>query len=141
MRSTDDIIRRLEENGIQASAQRVAVAEYVLSTDDHPSADQVFARVKGRIPVLSRATVYNTLNLFVAKGLLRQHVLAEGRIVFDPNVEAHHHFIDEDTGRIHDIPWAAIDVKRVETLEGFDVREYQVVLRGRRARAARRTKT
>jgi Fe2+ or Zn2+ uptake regulation protein len=138
---TDDLIRRLEENGIQASAQRVAVAEYVLSTDDHPSADQVFARVKGRIPVLSRATVYNTLNLFVAKGLLRQHVLAEGRVVFDPMTEPHHHFIDEETGRIHDVPWKALDVKHVESLDGFDVREYQVVLRGRRARGSKRSKT
>jgi len=87
--------------------------------------------VRSKIPVLSRATVYNTLNLFVDKGLLRQLVLAEGKVVFDPNVVAHHHFIDEVTGAIHDVPWDALEVKHVERLRGYDIAEYQVVLRGR----------
>lgn len=123
----------LEQFGIQPSAQRVAVADYVLSTDDHPSAEQVWARVKERFPVLSRATVYNTLNLFVEKGLLRELVIAEGKVVFDPKLTPHHHFIDEETQSIVDIPWEALQVKNVDALRGFDVREYQVVMRGRRA--------
>jgi len=122
----------LRARGIQPSAQRLAVAGYVLDTVDHPSADQVWARVKRRVPMISRATVYNTLNLLVEKGLLRQLVLAEGRIVFDPHVAPHHHFVDDETGAILDVPWNALDVRRVEALEGIDVREYQVVLRGRR---------
>lgn len=126
-----DVIATLEERGIQPSPQRVAVARYVLTTRDHPSADQVFARVKDSLPVLARATVYNTLNLFVAKGLLRQHILAEGRVVFDPKIEPHHHFVDDATGAIHDIAWDALTVKNVAALEGLDVREYQVVLRGK----------
>ncbi len=132
-----DAIRTLEEHGIQPSAQRVAVARYVLVTDEHPSADQVFARVKHDLPVLSRATVYNTLNLFVDKGLLRQLVLAEGRVVFDPKTTPHHHFIDDDTGAIRDVPWEALKVKNVESLEGLDVREYQVVMHGKARRKRR----
>jgi Fe2+ or Zn2+ uptake regulation protein len=121
----------LREHGIQPSAQRVAVAQYVLDTQEHPSADQVWARVKRGMPVLSRATVYNTLNLFVKKGLLQQLVLAEGKVVFDPKVDDHHHFIDDATGRIHDIPWDALQVEKVDKLAGFDVKRYQVVMRGR----------
>ena len=127
----------LEELGIQPSAQRVAVADYVLGTDDHPSAEQVWARVKERFPMLSRATVYNTLNLFVEKGLLRELVIAEGKVVFDPKLTPHHHFIDEDTQSIVDVPWEALQVKNVDALRGFDVREYQVVMRGRRTSARR----
>jgi Fe2+ or Zn2+ uptake regulation protein len=125
-----EILRR---HGIQPSAQRLAVAEYVLDTDEHPSAEKVFAKVSGTLPMISRATVYNTLNLFVRKGILRQLVLAEGNVVFDPKLEPHHHFVDDATGEIHDIPWDALDVRRVDSLRGVDVREYQVVLRGRRA--------
>jgi Fe2+ or Zn2+ uptake regulation protein len=125
---------RLREAGIQPSAQRLALAEYVLSTEAHPSADQVWTEVRARVPMISRATVYNTLNLFVRKGLLRELQLAEGRVVFDPNMGPHHHFIDEATGRIHDVPWDALEVRRVEALRGLEVREYQVVLRGRKAR-------
>lgn len=132
-----DELAELSQRGIQPSAQRVAIARYVLRTDEHPSADQVFAKVKDELPVMSRATVYNTLNLFVEKGLLKAHVLAEGRVVFDPNLAPHHHFIDEDTGSIVDIPWSALNVANVEELDGFDVHEYQVVLRGKRKKARR----
>jgi Fe2+ or Zn2+ uptake regulation protein len=130
---TAEIIAKLKQHGIQPSAQRLAVAEYVLGTDAHPSADEVWAKV-GRRLFISRATVYNTLNLFVDKGLLRAFVLAEGRVVFDPNVEPHHHFIDEETETIHDIPWGDVRVAIPPALRarGYLVREHQVVMRGRR---------
>jgi Fur family iron response transcriptional regulator len=128
----DDTAELLRAHGIQPSAQRVAVADYVLHTDEHPSADAVFQRVRGQIPVLSRATVYNTLNLLVEKGLLRTLTLSEGNQVFDPRVEPHHHFIDETSGHITDVPWSALRVSSIDALADFDVREYQVVLRGRR---------
>jgi Fe2+ or Zn2+ uptake regulation protein len=127
-----DLAAILRQRRIQPSAQRMAIAAYVLDTEDHPSADQVFVKVRRKQPTISRATVYNTLNRFVREGLLRTLVLAEGRVVFDPNVRAHHHFVDEATGRIHDVPWDALGVSRVDTLVGLDVREYQVILRGRR---------
>lgn len=126
------VIKLLRDRGVQPSAQRVAVAEYALTTEDHPSADQVWARVRKSFPMISRATVYNTLNLFVAKGLLQPLVLSEGKVVFDPKVDRHHHFIDEDTGSIHDVPWQALEVKNIQALRGYDVRQYQVVLRGKR---------
>ncbi len=134
-----ETLQALTEHGIQPSAQRVAVADYVLYTTDHPSADQVWAAVKRGFPMLSRATVYNTLNLFTKKGLLRELVLAEGKVVFDPKLEAHHHFVDEDSGEILDVPWSALDVHRVDSLNGFDVREYQVVMRGRKTRVQKRS--
>jgi Fe2+ or Zn2+ uptake regulation protein len=124
----------LRTRGIHPSAQRVAVARYVLSTSDHPSADEVFLRVRRKFPMVSRATVYNTLNLFVAKGLLRQLVLTGGRVVFDSNLDRHHHFIDVGSGKIEDVPWEALRVEDVATLKGFEVSEYQVVMRGRKHR-------
>jgi Fur family iron response transcriptional regulator len=132
------VIEKLRQHGVSPSAQRLAVAEHVLMTDAHPSADEVFAIVKRGFPMISRATVYNTLNLFVEKGLLRELVLAEGRIVFDPKVDAHHHFVDEESGAIRDIPWEKLTVAGVDGLSGVDVREYQVVLRGK-LKARRRT--
>jgi len=81
--------------------------------------------------MISRATVYNTLNLFVKKQLLRQVVLDDGKTLFDANVENHHHFVDEETGQIHDIPWDSLAVSKLDSLNGFEVREYHVVMRGR----------
>lgn len=125
---------RLEKQGIRATAQRLAIAEFVLHTDEHPSADEIWDAVRASFPMVSRATVYNTLNLFVDHGLLRPLVVTEGRVVFDPNVEKHHHFIDEETGKIFDLPWEALEVGRIDQLQGFDVRDYQVLVRGTKRR-------
>ena len=121
----------LRKHGIQASPQRVAVGQAVLFTESHPTAEEVSARARAKQPWLSRATVYNTLNLFVRKGLLRTFKLGEGPVVYDPKVDAHHHFIDERSGRITDLPWEAVKVEAVGDLKGLRVREVQVILRGR----------
>jgi Fur family iron response transcriptional regulator len=128
----NDVIGLLRDHGIQPTPQRIAVAECVLEETSHPTADQVWERVQKSCPTISRATVYNTLNLFVEKGLVKTQVLREGTAVFDPFTAAHHHFIDEETGQIVDIPWDAVKVEGSDSLEGLDVREYQVVMRGRR---------
>jgi Fe2+ or Zn2+ uptake regulation protein len=122
----------LRRHDIRPSAHRLAIADFVLHTRSHPSADDVFTTVREDFPIVSRATVYNTLNLFVRKGLLRRLAVSEGRIVYDPDLSPHHHLVDEDTGEVHDIPWDALPVPRIESIEGFDVTEYQVVLRGRK---------
>ena len=125
------VVELLRERGIQPSAQRVAVAQYVLFTDEHPSADRVWARVRSRFPMISRATVYNTLSLFAEKGLVRELHLSRDSVVFDANTEAHHHLIDEETGRIHDIPWGEVTVRKFPRVKGFEIHDYQVVMRGR----------
>ena len=126
------MLDKLVACGIQATPQRIAVAEYVLNTASHPTADEVWMNVRDRCPTLSRATVYNTLNLFAEKGLLKTQRLKEGVVVFDPHVTPHHHFIDDETGEVYDIPWETVKVTGEKTLRGLDVREYQVVLRGRK---------
>lgn len=130
-----DVTHILEEHGIQPTAQRVAVAEYVLHTTEHPSADTVWAGVQVVFPTISRATVYNTLNLFVEKGLLRELHLAPDSVLFDPNTNHHHHLIDEVTGVIYDIPWEQVEVSHEKPIPNFEVTDYQVVMRGRRRQA------
>jgi len=128
------MITMLRQRGIQPTPQRIAVANYVLKADSHPTAEQVLDEVRRTCPTVSRATVYNTLHLFVDRKLLREQVLKGGTVVFDSNVAAHHHFIDEDTGEVHDVPWEALKVTGAQTLDGFEVVDYQVIMRGRRRR-------
>jgi Fe2+ or Zn2+ uptake regulation protein len=127
-----DVVGLLRERGIRPSAQRVAVARYILFTDEHPSAERVLARVRSRFPMISRATINNTLNLFAEKGLVRDLHLSPDSVVFDPNTDAHHHFIDDKTGRVHDIPWETVTMRKLPKVEGFEIHDYQVVMRGRK---------
>lgn len=127
-----DAITILRQCGIQPTPQRIAVVECVLNDKTHPTADDILISARRKCPTVSRATVYNTLNLLVEKGLIGMQTIREGAVVFDPNAEKHHHFIDEDTGDIYDIPWDQLEVKGKEKLNDFEILEFQVILRGRR---------
>ena len=127
-----DAISILRQCDIQPTPQRIAVVEYVLHSKTHPTADDVLSFARKKCPTVSRATVYNTLNLLVEKGLIGMQTIKEGAVVFDPNVERHHHFVDETTGDVYDIPWDQLEVKGKEKLKDFEIFEYQVILRGKR---------
>ncbi|MFH1891890.1 MAG: Fur family transcriptional regulator [Candidatus Zixiibacteriota bacterium] len=129
--SVEKAISILRQCDIQLTPQRIAVVEYVLKSKAHPSADDVLKFARKKCPTVSRATVYNTLNLLVERGLLRTQLLKEGTVVFDPNIQSHHHFIDEETGVIYDIPWNSVSVSGEEKLREFEVHEYQVIMRGK----------
>ncbi len=131
--TNDEAVEILEAHGLRASAQRVAVARHVLSAKNHPTANAVWKKVTRHFPQISRATIYNTLAAFVEAGLLHKLSLDDGDAVYDPCIEPHHHFVDDRTGQITDIPWDALQVDGLEGLEGIDVRDFQVVVRGRLA--------
>lgn len=135
MLAAAEVHARLKAAGIAPSDQRVAIAAFVLDTCAHPSADQVFAAVAPTQPSLSRATVFNTLTLLADKGLVQRLVIAEGRVVFDPKLEPHHHFVDDVTGAIEDVAFDAVAVAQTRPLPGLAVHTLQVVLRGTRAKA------
>lgn len=137
---SEDAVALLRAHGIQPSAQRVAIAQHALFAREHLSADQVWNTVRQSFPMVSRATVYNTLNRFVDAGLMRPLELAGGRTVFDPRTDPHHHFIDDATGQIQDIDAEMLEVLGLDALEGIDVREVQVVVRGTRRRRKRGAK-
>ena len=111
------------------------MVKFVLGSKIHPSAEQVLEKVRQQCSTISRATVYNTLNLLVEKGLLKAQILREGTVVFDSNIGQHHHFIDEESGHIYDVPWRALKVTGEKSLKDFQVREFQVILRGKKKRA------
>lgn len=69
---------------------------------------------------------------------MRALTLAEDSVVFDPNVERHHHLVD-DSGAIHDIPWDQVQVCNIEALTDFEIHDYQVVMHGVRKSAPRTT--
>jgi len=77
---------------------------------EHPSAEQILARVNARCAEVSKATVYNTLRLFLRKGMVRELIVDPARVVYDPNVAPHHHFYDVESGELTDIPDAEIKV-------------------------------
>ena len=100
----DDIELRLRDAGIQPTRQRLAIAQALLKAPVHLAADDILIAARAYLPSLSRATIYNTLPLFVEKGLLRALRLDPERTVYDSRTDAHSHIFHEDTGMVEDLP-------------------------------------
>lgn len=128
----DGAITLLEQCSLTPTPQRIAVVKSVMGAHKHLSADAVFKRARRICHSVSRATVYNTLNLLVEKRILKAQILLEETIVFDTNTRPHHHFIDEETGEITDIPWEELSIRGQENLPSVEIRDFQVVIRGKR---------
>jgi Fur family transcriptional regulator, iron response regulator len=101
--STEEITTLLLEHEVRPTMQRIEIARVLLLKPQHLSADQVQVRVNQHAKMVSKATVYNTLNLFAEKGLIRQVIIAPGKVFYDSNTRNHHHFYHEDTGLLQDI--------------------------------------
>jgi Fur family transcriptional regulator, iron response regulator len=105
--------RRLADRGIRPTAQRVRIAALLLSSPQHLSAEQIIASLRTEGARVSKATVYNTLNLFAANGLIRQLSVDGARSWFDSNVDPHYHFHDLATGALIDVPVPAVQFSRL----------------------------
>jgi Fur family iron response transcriptional regulator len=106
----EEISRRLVAHDVLPTAQRIDVGLVILSKPQHLSADQIIAAIRGMGSRVSKATVYNTLNLFCERGLLRTVEVDPTRQYYDSMTDAHHHFYNVDTGEITDIPLDAISL-------------------------------
>ena len=94
--------RKLSDCGIRPTGQRVRIAALLLSAPQHLSAEQILDSLRAAGARVSKATVYNTLNLFAERGLIRQLSVDGSRAWFDSNVDAHYHFHDMTTGNCSD---------------------------------------
>jgi Fur family iron response transcriptional regulator len=100
----DAISSLLAKRGLQVTAQRLDIAEYVLGRPQHVSAEQILAAMRERGSRVSKATVYNTMNLFSEQGIIRTVGVDSDRQYYDSTIEPHHHFYNVDTGELTDIP-------------------------------------
>lgn len=124
-----DLLRR---HGITPTHQRIEIARVLFERREHLSADQVLALVNSRHAETSKATVYNTLKLFVENRLIRELIVDPARIVYDPNTVPHHHFYDVVSGELTDIPAAEIQVTGLPPLpEGMVADGVEVIVRTR----------
>ncbi len=126
------LIGRLEAAGIQPTAQRIAVFQYVTCEGDHPTAQEVKTWIDKHFPKMSLATVYNTLRIFVKANLVREFKLPHtSKVIYDCNVEEHHHFFDENTGKLIDLDPKTIRLNPALTRK-YRIGETHVLLKGTR---------
>ncbi len=126
---------KLTATGHRSTPQREVVFKVIMEKRDHPTADEIFARVKSQMPTISLATVYNCLETLVQCGLVRQVNLERAPTRYCSNLHDHAHFHDDATGRVHDIELPADVLKQLRDLlpAGFDANTVELAFRGRAA--------
>jgi Fur family iron response transcriptional regulator len=129
-----DILDLFDKNGIMPTPQRLEVAAILLGRPQHMSADQIIDELRQRGSRVSKATVYNTLNLFGERGIVREVMVDPVRKFYDSTTHPHHHFYNEDTGELSDIPDDAIAFSGLPELpEGTEQAGVDVLIRVREA--------
>jgi len=118
----------LRQKGIKASYQRVAIFDYLRHTTSHPSVSQIFGELHPTIPSLSRATVYNTINLFVDRKIAVPVQVDGPEARYDLADPRHAHFHCVVCQSIYDIP--VDEIAKPAGLVGFDVQESQIHFKG-----------
>ena len=114
------------------TSQRLDVAKIILSQPNHASADQILASIRSTGSQISKATVYNTLNLFVRRGLLRTVTVDPTRQFYDSTIKPHHHFYNVDSGELVDIEPEAVTMQVSTPLpDGTEQDGVEVVIRVR----------
>ena len=132
----DRFVELLRAHHVQPTAQRVEIARLILGEPQHCSADQILAAIQARGARVSKATVYNTLNLFCERGLLRTVDVDPERQFYDSRIEPHHHFFNVDTGELTDIPPEQVNLTVAADLpEGTEQAGVEVLVRVRCQRA------
>jgi Fur family iron response transcriptional regulator len=130
-RPFSNALERLRSVGLRPTRQRLALARLLFDRDNrHVTAEQLHGEASEAAVRVSLATVYNTLHQFTAAGLLNEVVVEPGRSYFDTNVDDHHHFYFEDSGRLQDIPGNTVLVSEMpEAPPGTAIRRVDVIIR------------
>jgi Fur family iron response transcriptional regulator len=128
----DNLAEVLRRHGVNPTHQRIEIAYALFSRQEHLSADQILAIVNDRHSETSKATVYNTLNLFLEQHLIREVIVDPNKVFYDPNTEPHHHLYNIDTGELADIDASSIAISGLPPLpEGMVTEGVDIIVRVR----------
>lgn len=129
----DTLAQKLADSGLRATPQREVVYNILLAKRDHPTADEVCARVRQEMPSISLATVYNCLDTLVQCSLVRAVNFERGPTRYCPNLHPHAHFHDEATGETLDVDLSAdlLDQVKRALPAGYDASSVEIIFRGK----------
>ena len=129
MKLNKEALRKiLTSHGLKVSEQRIQILDYLNRMESHPTADEIFQSLNNEDPVLSRATVYNTLHSFVEKGVILALDLRDHETRYDLITHEHGHFRCNVCGTIYNVEFHPDSLKM--DLPGFQIEALSVTMRG-----------
>ena len=129
------IERKCSEHGLRMTEQRKVIAQVLSDADDHPDAEELYARSAAIDPKISLATVYRTVRLFSDAGIIETHDFRDGRARYETADEDHHdHLIDVQTGDVIEFMDEEIEElqKKIAEKLGYELVDHRLELYGRK---------
>ena len=120
----------IRNKGIKPTYQRLKILEYLLDSNEHPTVETIYRNMKNKIPTISKTTVYNTMNLFVEKGILNALSVTGTELRYDADISSHHHFLCKKCGKIYDINIDFGNFCNEKVIDGNQISEVQVYFKG-----------
>jgi Fur family peroxide stress response transcriptional regulator len=129
------------QRGLPLTVQRREILRAVLGRDDHPTAEQVYDALKGRMAGLSRTTVYRVLEMLVGLGMIRRLHHPGSSARFDGKTGRHHHLVCRSCHRVIDVASQGLDHLELPPgkRHGFQIEDYSVHFIGVCAECCKRT--
>jgi len=130
-----DMFTRVRAAGLKLTPQRMAIVQEIACDPTHPTAQELFERLRRSMPTMSFATVYNTLDALSKASLCASLSLSPGPSRFDPNMDPHNHAVCDRCGLVRDVPCraepsAAEEEQGAVVVPGFSVRTVEQIYRG-----------
>ena len=129
------IERKCSEHGLRMTEQRKVIAQVLSDSDDHPDAEELYARAAAIDPKISLATVYRTVRLFSDAGIIETHDFRDGRARYEAADDEHHdHLIDVQTGDVIEFMDEEIEElqKKIAEKLGYELVDHRLELYGRK---------
>jgi len=127
MHNIQEIAGKLTQSGLKVTPQRIAVMQALLKFDHHPTVDEIFREVSQTIPGLSQTTVYNTLDVFVKKGIAQRIATDADVMRYDVVAESHHHLFGVGTARVEDYFDPELDKILINYFENKKIKGFKPV--------------
>ena len=123
MKQPGNIVSKLSEKGYRLTPQRLMILSAIENSDDHISAEEIYAQVVAKYPNVNMSTVYRTLELLKQLRLVTETDLGGGRVRYHPADKGHHHhLVCTECGTVIDL-----DESLLSSLERTLLREYKFI--------------
>jgi len=114
----------LRDKKIKVTPQRLSVLEVIENSSGHMTAQEIYQAVRGKLPVVSLATIYSVIEFFCAKGLLAEIGIDPKRSTYELKKQSHHHFMCQVCAKVFDISASHVSLFEGREVDGHVVNDF-----------------
>ncbi len=130
LRLKSTVEQKLKLHDLQSTRARIRIGMILFASAQHLSAGKIFEQLTKQGHEISKATVYNTLNVFAKRGMIHAVDVDPERMFYDSTISPHHHFYNIDTGQLTDIPLEDLSIEEIPRLpDNTEIEDLQVIIK------------